>query len=210
MKWIVTALVLFSCALMALPPSVGLPAQSANRGPTNVVVAVGGGTCNTGGAPDVEQTGVTELYRVNSDAPFVGQNWNDSSAHNLCAVSFFGSGVGDISTKVWSAKVFAVDGSDDINAGSPLATSANTITIPSLSSDWIGPFTFTGGITLSANTAYAIVLTEAGGTDASNYISVKYNTSGTLPGHGGAWFANGVGDFGVSGDCAIRLWWLTP
>lgn len=170
------------------------------------------GACPADGSPTLEQTGASAgLGTIGfSDGSFIGQRWNgDSSAHCLCKVAFMANNVvGDVSAKSYVVKVFAVDGSDDIVPGSPLATSDAVAGTAWSAGAWTY-FTFSTAFILPASGSYALVPDTADGSDdASNYVNPRYSASGSINGTHGVWTSGGVGDFcaGCAGDMAVRIY----
>lgn len=147
------------------------------------------------------------MFGVDKDAPYAGQVFQYSSGWTLCKARFKLTSVGTVSGKTLTARVYALDGSGDIVTGSPLSTS-DSVTGDNAWNNTDVMFTFSTPSTQSANTDYAVVVTVSGGTDTSNYVNTYQNNSGSLTGHGVAFFSSGVSfDLGATDDCACALYW---
>jgi hypothetical protein len=156
----------------------------------------GGGPCPADGSPTVAQTGTTDAFDVNSDAPYIGMIYtNGPASTNLCKVRCKITAQANTVGATLTVRVYAMSGTS-ISAGSPLGETTGIAGDNAWSlTDVV--FTFASDVTLSAGTKYAIVLTGNGGTGTGQYAKLEKGTtaiSGTLE----AWHSSGT-TFGLAG-----------
>lgn len=113
------------------------------------------------------QTGYGDGYvAIGNDADhyFVGQrSWQWSSAKNVDQIDFYIVDItGDVSSKTYNARIYTMSST---NLGTLLGTSDNKTGVTA--GAW-NSFTFSTAVSISASTAYALVIT-VNGSDGSNY-----------------------------------------
>lgn len=174
---------------------------------TNVATAgSGGGSCPPDGSPSAVQDGSTTFLKINSDAPFVGQYFTNTSSFHLCKVRVRLTAAAGISGVNFTVRVYALS-SGAIDPASPIAESSAVAG----NNSWVlndVMFTFSSPPLLSANTPYAIVITGNGGSGAAQYLFTYKNTAATINGHLAAWLPSGSQFNPGDGSCWVcALYW---
>jgi hypothetical protein len=195
--------------ILLLLAALGAEAQHVSRrsfyrAPVAASGGGSGGTCPATNAPTISQAGSTGSLTVNSDAPYLGQTFTWTTNITFCGARLKMSAAGGETNL--TLRIYALVGGT-ITPGSPVAESDVIKSSPFWSlTEVYFPFTTPAAITAGD---YAIVVTANGGSTTAAVVTLYKNTSGTINGHHGAWFANGSAfDPGDGSDTVMDLFWF--
>lgn len=186
--------------LLLLLSVVSLHAQSvltrANLQRANQIGTTNAGSGSCPGSPNVLQGGVTDMFDVNSDAPYIGMIYTNGPADtNLCAVQCKITAQANTVGSTITVRVYTISGTS-ITAGSPFGETTGVAGNNSWSLNDI-LFSFASDIHLTANTRYSVVLTGNGGVGTGQYVKLHQGPA-TINGTVEAWHADGS-TFGLAG-----------
>lgn len=120
---------------------------------------------------------------------YIGQTYNEASAHTICSVTFVISyKVGDITDRNYHVVIATLDGSD--NFISIVATSDAVVGSNSWSATPV-VFTFSSTVESAASTEYGIAVYVDHAVDASNYAELEYASTDTISGARTVWQDDG-------------------
>lgn len=135
---------------------------------------------------------------------FVGQTYNEGSAHSICKVTFYLTKRGnDITDKNYFVRIDSITGTDmDGNN----VSDSSTVQGNNSWDDTAVEFSFSPAATIPASTAYVITMTHDAAVDATDYAEAEYTNDGAINGAGARYNADGTRSGTVAKDFKLVLY----
>lgn len=191
--WLVYATFALMGCLVALAGSLPVQKQAAFF-VTPPIGGGGGGSCPADGSPTILQSGTTDLFDVNSDAPYIGMIYtNGPAATNVCKVQCKITAQANTVGATLTVRIYAL-------SGTTLSTLLGETTGIAGDNSWSLTdvvFSFSSDVALAASTRYATVLTGNGGAGTGQYAKLEQGAA-TINGTVEAWHSDGT-TFGLAG-----------